>query len=178
MAQVRAALGDGMAELAQIFPSLADGQGSRLEDAGRGRLRLFEALLALIQLAARDGLLLVVEDLQWADASTRELLDYLARRLRHARVMLLGTYRSDELHRRHPLQAAVQTWRRAGLAELVELSPLTPDQVSQMVEAIFEIGEVSTDFRDYLHQRAEGNPFVLEEMLKEALDHGDIYGTG
>ena len=65
----------------------------------------------------RRRVLLVVDDVHWADASTRELLDHLARRLKDVPALVLCTYRSDELQRRHPLLPTLQAWRRPGRAE-------------------------------------------------------------
>src|SRR5437660_1717156 len=175
---VRGALGPVRRELAHLFPQLEPDQS--LTDSGdstQAKLRLFEGVLALLRVAAdAHGLLLVVEDLHWADASTRELLDYMSRRLRGTRIMLLGTYRSDELHRKHPLLPTVQGWRRAGTAYVIDLEPLSPIGVADMVLAIFD-QPIRTEFRDFLHARSEGNPFVLEELLKAALDRGDIFRT-
>jgi class 3 adenylate cyclase len=142
------------------------------------KLRLFEAIVLLLTDAARSrGLLLVVEDLHWADPATRELVDYATRRLRSTKVMLLATYRTDELHRKHALLPAIQSWRRSGLAQLVEIAALNPQNVKAMVMSIFEETAVSDEFRDFVHDRSEGNPFVLEEMLRDAIDHGDIFRT-
>ncbi|GAC1615475.1 MAG: hypothetical protein NVS9B1_25250 [Candidatus Dormibacteraceae bacterium] len=175
---VRSRLGPVRRELAHLFPQLEPAGVAPDVDSTQGRMRLYEAVLALLDLAASEGgLLLLIEDLHWADASTRELLDYLTRRLRNARIMVLATHRSDEVHRRHPLLPLIQGWRRSSSAKIVELAPLTPDKVAKMVIAIFDLGAngVADDTRDFLHVRTEGNPFVLEEMLKAALDRGDIY---
>jgi class 3 adenylate cyclase len=175
---VRERLGPVRRELAPLFPQLEpEGLPADLEST-QGRLRLFEAMLALLRIPAQEtGLLVVIEDLHWADASTRELLDYLTRRLRLARILVLGTYRRDELNRRHPLLPMIQNWRRANSVTVVGLEPLSPERVAGMVRAIFDIEEVKDDTRDFLHARTEGNPFVLEEMLKAALDRGDIFRT-
>lgn len=119
----------------------------------------------------------MLEDLHWADASTREVLDFLVRRLRTGRVMILGTYRSDEMHRKHPLLPTVQGWIRAGLVEVVELGPLTPGGVDSMVSAIFDYDGISEEFRDLLYARCEGNPFVLEEMPKLAIERGFLFAA-
>jgi class 3 adenylate cyclase/tetratricopeptide (TPR) repeat protein len=176
---LRERLGPSATELGRLFPRLAGSQTqSAAEDPAYARLRLCEALTEVLNIPAeRRGLLLVLEDLHWADASTREVLDFLVRRLRTGRVMILGTYRSDEMHRKHPLLPTVQGWKRAGLVEVVELDPLNPDGVSAMVRAIFDTEKVTDEFRDFLHSRCEGNPFVLEEMLKLAMDRGDLYRT-
>ena len=170
-------LGVHRRELANLFPQLGGAEPSAAgPQTPESKLRLYEAVLALLRIEAQEhGLLLVIEDVHWADASTRELLDYLARRIRNTRILLLTTYRRDEMHRRHPLLPTLQSWQRARLAEMIELDPLPPAGVARMVSAIFDHTQVGEEFRDFIHARSEGNPFVLEEMLKAALDRGDIY---
>ncbi len=165
------------AELGRLFPALGGhNEPPNAAESSESRLRLYEAVLALLRITSEEGgLLLIVEDLHWADASTRELLDYVARRLRNNRVLLLATYRLDELHRKHPLLPTIQGWQRSRLADIVELRPLAPAQVARMVSVILDETEVGDEFRDFIHARTEGNPFVLEEMLKAALDRGDIF---
>jgi len=170
--QLSETLGPGIAELAQLFPQLSRGAGpEQSPDPGQAKLRLFEALVSLLALPARErALLLVIEDVHWADASTRELLDYLARRLTDLPLLILVTYRRDELSRRHPLMPILQGWRRSGVAEVVELEPLTPDGVGEMLAAILSEDEVDSELRELMVERSEGNPFVLEEMLREAVE--------
>ena len=175
-AVVRTGLGPAAAELAQLFPQLAEGPpAAPVGDPSQAKLRLFESVVTVLELWASDrGLLLVLDDVHWADSSTRELMDYVARRLVKSRVMILATYRSDELERRHPLTRAVQTWRRAGLAETVTVSAMTQHDVAEMIAAILNADELNAELAALVDSRAEGNPFVLEEMLKEALDRGEI----
>ncbi|HEX3630036.1 MAG TPA: AAA family ATPase, partial [Candidatus Dormibacteraeota bacterium] len=167
-------------QLGQLLPQL-EVQHSSADpgEPGQAKLRLYEAILSLLREAAEPkGLLLVLEDLHWADASSRELLEYIARRIRRrTRILLLATYRADELNRRHPLLPLIQGWQRTGLAEMVHLQPLPASGVAGMVSAIFDNAPVEPDLRDFLHQRSEGNPFVLEELLKAAIDRGDIFLT-
>jgi class 3 adenylate cyclase len=170
-------LGSAAEELAQLFPQMGRPQPA-VGDATQAKLRLFEAILLLLRDAARSrGLLLILEDLHWADPATRELVDYATRRLRSTNVLVLATYRTDELHRRHALVPTIQGWRRSGQAQLIELSPLPPAAVKDMVMAIFDEPDLSDEFRDFMHQRSEGNPFVLEELLRDAIDRGDIFRT-
>ena len=169
------ALGAARRELAQLFPQLAgDEFAAPAGDPAQGKLRLFEAIVALLAVPAHEqGVLLVVEDVHWADSATRELLDHLARRMTNMRSMLLLTYRSDELDRRHPLAPLVQMWRRSGVAEFVVLSPLAENDIAEMIAAILDEQRMEPELRDLLSARSEGNPFVLEEMLKEAIDHAN-----
>jgi class 3 adenylate cyclase/tetratricopeptide (TPR) repeat protein len=177
MDELRERLGAAADELAQLFPQLGRPSAAG-GDATQAKLRMFEAILLLLRDAARDrALLLILEDLQWADPGTRELLDYMTRRLRSTNVLVLATYRMDEMHRKHPLVPTIQGWRRSGQAQFIELQSLPPAAVADMVCAIFAERDVSEEFRDFLHERSEGNPFVLEEMLRDAVDRGDIYRT-
>ena len=178
-AALRVELGPTAGELAQLFPQLADGAPrTPAGDPAQAKQRLFESFVTLLDLWARDrGLVLVLDDIHWADSSTRELLDYVARRLVRSRVMLLAIHRSDELDRRHPLTRVVQIWRRAGLAETVTVTPMTPRYVAEMVGAILNAEQVGADLVTLVDAHAEGNPFVLEEMLREALDRGEIFQT-
>jgi class 3 adenylate cyclase len=164
-------LGPARSPLAQLFPQLGDGGASeRSGDPGQAKLRLFESIVALLVVAASDrGLLLVVEDAHWADESTLELLEHLARRVVAMPALVLITYRSDELHRRHPLAPALRSWRRSAVATEVELEPLPPQGAAEMIAAIRgPDAALDRELVEALHRRSEGNPFVLEEMLREA----------
>jgi class 3 adenylate cyclase len=175
---VRRELGSLRRELAHLFPQLEQDATRETGDPTQAKLRLFEAIIALLRIAgAESGLLLVLEDLHWSDDSTRELLDYLTRRLRGMRIMVLGTYRADEMHRKHPLAHLIQAWRRTKAANVIELQPLPADGIAGMMRAIFDQSEITAEFSNFLHERSEGNPFVLEELLKAAIDSGDIYRT-
>ena len=172
-------LGPARRELAQLFPQLSDGTPPEpAGDPAQAKLRLFEGVVALLAAASeRQPVLLVVDDIHWADESTRELLDHLSRRLAALAALLVVTYRADELHRRHPLAPVLQSWRRSGLAETVKLEPLAPAGVAEMIRVMFDAPAIEADLRNPMFERSEGNPFVLEEMLKEAIERGDIVRT-
>src|SRR6202521_5970191 len=174
---LRDRLGPAAEDLAQLFPQM--GRPSSLGgDASQAKLRLFESILLLLRDAARSSaLLLILEDLHWAEPATRELLDYATRRLRSTNVLILATYRTDEMHRKHALRPTIEAWRRTGQVQLIELKALQPAEVADIVCSIFEEVSVSDEFRDFLYDRSEGNPFVVEEMLRDALDRGDIFHT-
>ena len=175
VAALRERLGPAAEELGQLFPQMGHA-ASAGADPMMAKLRLFEAIVLLLTDAARSrGLLLVVEDLHWADPATRELVDYATRRLRSTKVLMLATYRTDELHRKHALLPSIQAWRRSGQAQMLEIEALPADGVKAMVMSIFDEAEVSDEFRDFVYERSEGNPFVLEEMLRDAIDRGDIF---
>jgi class 3 adenylate cyclase len=170
LAELRQRLGPASAELSQLFPQFAerpaaDGAG----DPGQAQLRLFEAVLSLLAIPAADqALLIVIEDVHWADSTSRHLLDHISRRLPGMRAMVLVTYRSDELHRRHPFLPLLRDWRRSGFAELIELGPLPPAGIAEMVASMTGDDALEPELIDLLYERTEGNPFFVEEMLTDA----------
>jgi DNA-binding SARP family transcriptional activator/tetratricopeptide (TPR) repeat protein len=178
--QLRAALGPAAAELGAIFPQLAAGApspGSPVREE-QAKLRLFEAMAALLlTLSSEAGLVLILDDMQWAERSTLELTEYLSRRLRSNRFLLLLTLRTAEVDRDHPLLVSFERWRRSGRADLIEVGPLDRDGVHAMVQAILGPNISASELSDVLHARSDGNPYVVEELLKDALDHGGLVRT-
>jgi DNA-binding CsgD family transcriptional regulator/tetratricopeptide (TPR) repeat protein len=155
-------LGEATSELRFLAPGPtveADADGARPSPG-----RLLELLLALIErLADRAPTVLVTEDLHWADRSTLDLLSFLDRNL-SGRVLLVGSLRSDELHRRHPLRPVLAELERAGSTVRLELSPFDREQLALQAQAI--TGRVlRPDALDELARRSEGNPFFAEELL-------------
>ena len=99
-------------------------------DSSLARARLFEAVLSfLLEVAAQVPTLLVIEDLHWADGSSRDLLSYVVRNLRTERILVLATYRTDELHRRHPLRPWAAEMGRLDVTERLELRRLEDDDL-------------------------------------------------
>jgi class 3 adenylate cyclase len=180
IARVSESLGAARRELAQLFPQLGEDEpATPVGDPMQAKLRLFEAVVGLLGMAARDhGLLLILEDVHWADSATRELLDHVSRRLTAMRALLLLTYRSDELDRRHPLAPLLQSWRRSGTGQLVTLGPLDRDQIAEIISAILDGEPVEEELHELMYARTDGNPFVLEEMLKEVIDRAGAQGSG
>ncbi len=160
------------AQLAALLPGFDDDSGvpDRLDPPGQGQLRLFEALFELLELLSESApLVLVLEDMHWADRSTRTFAQFLARSLRYERIMLLLSYRTDELHRRHPLRPLLAELERLERARRVELAPFDRDEV---IEALNDIlgDEPSEALVDRLLARSEGNPLYVEELLAAGLD--------
>lgn len=162
-------LGAARAELARLVPELGQQAGGEQPAAPLAPTRLFELLLGVLhRLAERAPVLLVVEDLHWADRSTRDLLGFLVRNLR-AGVALVLTYRSDELHRRHPLRPFLAELDRSGRAERLELGRLGRRELAELLAGILDepaapalVGEILA--------RSEGNPFFAEELLTAHLE--------
>jgi DNA-binding CsgD family transcriptional regulator/tetratricopeptide (TPR) repeat protein len=164
-----AVIGPARDDLAALVPEL-HGVASE-EDPQLGTTALFEQVLGVFErLGDRTPTLLVLEDLHWSDRSTRDLFVYLARSLHATRVVLLGTYRSDDLHRRHPLRSALTELDRAGIVERVELARFDRDELRELITAIVG-GDPSTELVDRTYERSDGNAFFAEELL--AADDSD-----
>jgi ATP/maltotriose-dependent transcriptional regulator MalT len=166
-AETRSALAELMPEFGQELDNVrasADG-----ELAGR-QSRLFEALLALLDRLGRDKpIVLVLEDLHWADASTRDFLTFLVRSARTEPLCLVATYRSDELHRRHPLRPVLAELERGAGVERIGLERFRLDEVSQLVAGILD-HPAEPGQAEQLFARAEGNALYTEELLAASAD--------
>ena len=152
---------------------LPDGGDARTADAGRSELarqQMFGGVLGLLaELAAARPVLLVLEDLHWADASTRDLLTFLSRMLHRERVALIGTYRADDLHRRHPLRPLVAELQRLPSVISVELGPLAPAAMGEHLTAVAS-GQLDAAELNEIVARAEGNAYYAEELLASPAD--------
>jgi DNA-binding CsgD family transcriptional regulator/tetratricopeptide (TPR) repeat protein len=163
-------VGPGRPLLARLLPEL--GQDEESTWAGSwGQARLFEAFLALLErLANRSPTVLVVEDLHWADRSTLDLLAFLVRNLQ-AGLLLVLTYRTDELHRRHPLRPFLAELDRSGRADRLEVARFDQVDVADLLAGILE-ARPDDDLVERIYRRSEGNAFFAEELLA-ASQQGD-----
>ncbi len=165
--------------IAAAHPSLARLQPGRrvmsvdegAETAALDRGDLFQAVHALLDAAAATApLLLVIEDTHWADQSTRDMLSFLFSRPFTNPVAVVASYRSDDLHRRHPLRRQVAEWSRIRGVERIQLSPLAaPDVRTLIAELGGALGqELSEAEVADIVRRAEGNAFFVEELVGAA----------
>ena len=144
-------------------------------DVGAGAL--FEHLLAFFgRLGAHQPALLVFEDMHWADPSTRDLVAFLGRNLREAAVTLMLTYRSDELHRRHPLRTLLTDLERDPQVERIVLPGLTRPELVTLLGEITDEPPTPENVDD-LVARTEGNPFYVEELVAAARVGGSLPAT-
>jgi DNA-binding CsgD family transcriptional regulator len=177
--------GQARSELARLLPELADPADPKPLELDRlsttpgywsDQGRLFELLLGLLErLSGEHRTLLVVEDLHWADRSTRDLLAFLVRNLRHGRLLLVGTYRSDELHRRHPLRPFLAELDRGRRVERLELARFGAAEVAAQLAGI-QGRPVPAELAERIHARSGGNAFFVEELAAVAGRGGQADG--
>jgi DNA-binding CsgD family transcriptional regulator len=155
--------------LARLLP--APGPASADSPSGDfGQLQLFDAVSGLLaELAADRPVLLVIEDLHWADQSTRDLLSFLLARMRGERLAIVASYRADDLHRRHPLRPLLGELVRLPVVERVELHPFTAGEMADYLRALHGQPLPERAVRRIL-DRSEGNAFFAEELLAAGLD--------
>jgi DNA-binding CsgD family transcriptional regulator/tetratricopeptide (TPR) repeat protein len=160
-------VGPGRPLLARLLPELRQGEESTsagLAVGSSAQARLFEAFLALLEhLAGRSPTVLVVEDLHWADRSTLDLLTFLVRNLRAALLLVL-TYRTDELHRRHPLRPFLAGLDRSGRAERLEVGRFDRVDLADLLAGILGM-RPDVELVERIYRRSEGNAFFAEELL-------------
>jgi DNA-binding CsgD family transcriptional regulator len=127
---------------------------------------LFDQMMNfLIRLAEVQPTVIVLEDLQWAGASTRDLVAFLARIQQSARVALMLTYRGDELHRRHPLRLLLDDLERNPRLERIRLAGLSRAELAELVADIHHGMALAPEQIDRLLTRTQGNPFYVEELV-------------
>jgi DNA-binding CsgD family transcriptional regulator/tetratricopeptide (TPR) repeat protein len=161
----------GRQQLATILPGLEDSAGRSEEArAPNDQVRLFEAMLELIDcLTAIAPLVLILEDMHWADRSTRAFTAFLARTMRQEQVCVILTYRADELHRRHPLRPLLSDLERLERARRIQLSPFDRAELGEALADILG-AEPDAALLNRLFARSEGNPLYTEELLAAGLD--------
>jgi DNA-binding CsgD family transcriptional regulator/tetratricopeptide (TPR) repeat protein len=143
-----------------------------------GQLQLFDAVHGLLtDLAAERCVVLVLEDLHWADGSTRWLLSFLVSRLRDQRLLIVGTYRADDLHRRHPLRKLLAELVRLPATERLDLSPFGDADSRTFVAALAD-EVLPEDVVREVANRSEGNAFFAEELVAAYSDHDEVTGAG
>ncbi|MGD9961557.1 helix-turn-helix transcriptional regulator [Nocardioides sp.] len=169
-----------VAEVARAHPALARLQPGRRvmsQDASHDlraldRGELFTAVHAVLEaVAAAAPLLLVIEDAHWADQSTRDMVSFLFSRPFRGLVAIVVSYRSDDLHRRHPLRTQVAEWSRVRGVERLQLGPLAPDHVRALVLQLHP-EPLDQDEVEGIVDRAEGNAFFVEELVGAASGPG------
>ncbi|MFF2194471.1 AAA family ATPase [Streptomyces sp. NPDC058157] len=162
-AELAAAAAGQEDELARILPEL--GETPRGPHDEESTARLFELTARMLErLAADRTVVLVLEDLHWADTSTRHLLAYLFRTLARGRLVLVATYRADDIHRRHPLRPLLAELDRLRTVQRIELARFNRGEVRRQLAGILA-SRPDEAFVDSVFDRSDGNAFFVEELV-------------
>jgi len=178
--ELKERIGPSAVELAKLAPEIESRLGVLAPNPPLSpqeeRLRLFDHVSRFFHnLTEKNGLLLFIDDIHWADQGTLSLLHYLLRHLRSERLMVLACYREVELDRQHPFAASLVEWNRDHLAMRISLNRLTAEQVGRLLSALFGQEGISGDFTQAIYKDTEGNPFFIEEVIKSLIEQGQIY---
>ncbi|MFE0675928.1 AAA family ATPase [Streptomyces sp. NPDC058867] len=165
-AELAAAAAGQEEELARLLPELGETGSARYDE--HGTARLFELTARLLERVTADRtVVLALEDLHWSDASTRHLLAYLVRTLRSGRLVVLATYRSDDIHRRHPLRPLLAELDRLRTVRRIELDRFNRAEVARQIAGILA-AEPTPARVDEIFERSDGNAFFVEELAVAA----------
>ncbi|MEJ7810356.1 MAG: AAA family ATPase [Gemmatimonadaceae bacterium] len=171
----------GAADLAYLFPALATpgdpGRGGGRDSPSEFKSRLLYNFSQFLgRLAAKQPLLLVLENLHWADASSLELLHFVARQIAHERVVVLCTYNDADPELKTALRTAEQSLVALGAARVHHLEPLARPALDQLLTKTF--GSEATGAREFaalLYGWTRGNPFFIQETLKALVESGRLH---
>ena len=159
-------------ELRPNYPDLPDIPALDPESEQR---RLFESMVALLtSLGEQSPILLVLEDVHWADSGSLAMLHYLARRTKGQPIMLVATYREVELDDTLPLQEMLVELNRERIASRLKLTRFGKDDTQKLLATIFQ-EEVSMEFTEGIYNETEGNPVFIEEVCKSLVEEGMLY---
>jgi class 3 adenylate cyclase/tetratricopeptide (TPR) repeat protein len=177
-AALRAELGPGAGEVAQLLPEVAevvpDLEPPPSLDPETARFRLFDAVASFLRRAARDtGLVVVLDDLHWADRSSLLLLEFVARVLAGSRLLLVGTYRDVEVSRRHPLNDTLAELVRQPVTSRLALRGLSEAEVARCI-AVVTGTEPAPTVVAAVHGQSEGNPFFVSEIARLLISEGRL----
>ncbi len=179
-AELRQALGAAAepallaSELGRTLPDAALGR-DEAEAEDRSRQRLFEVLTTVFTTPTLPKpLVLLLDDLQWADQPSLQLLRHIMRQRAQSRLLIIGTYRESDVTRDHPLSQVLADLRRDGLVELIPLTGLPERGVGSLV-ATWAGQDSPAELTRTIHEQTEGNPLFVQEMLRHLTETGEMF---
>lgn len=177
--RLRVDLGDAAATVAQLGPGvhrmLGDVPPAALLQPDEERFRLLDAVVQLlVARAAHAPLLLCLEDLQWADRGSIDLIRHLARLAAGHRLLVVGTVRDVDIDRSHPLARAFGALRAEIDCELVDLKGLSTGAVGRFLAALVE-RDLPDDVVTAVAAETEGNPFFVLELVRDLVEDGTVH---
>jgi class 3 adenylate cyclase/tetratricopeptide (TPR) repeat protein len=162
--------------LARLLPDELGAAPPPSSEGQEDQERLFRAVTAFLgAISEIIPAALLFDDLHWADGSSVDLLQHLARHTRSSRILLLGTYRDVDVQRHHPLSRALRDLSREHLLERIQLHRLEQGETAALIAATMGEAEVAPALAWLVYQGTNGNPFFVDEVLRALVDRGDLY---
>jgi DNA-binding NarL/FixJ family response regulator len=183
LAQLRAEIGRGAAAIAEIVPDvherLPDLRGlPHLEDPEQARFRLFDAITSFfLNASLRQPVVLILDNLHWADRPSLLLLEFVAREITAARLLVLGTYRDVELSRQHPLFHTLGELTREPLFRRLMLDGLSREDIGQFIELATDLAPPQP-IVEAVYRQTEGNPLFMTEVVRLLVQEGVLTPEG
>jgi len=179
---IQTAMGRGAADIAQVIPDVQEHVPALPTPPAlapeHARFRFFESFITLLTNAAvTSPLVLILDDLQWADTPSLLLLQFLAREVAAMRVVVVGTYRDVELPASHPLRHTLGAVGREPVVSSLLLHGLSEPAVAQFMESTTGVPPTAA-MVTAVYQRTEGNPFFLTEIIRLLATEGAYAALG
>ena len=178
--QLRSEMGAGAADIGQVVSDVGDRlpglQAPPQLEPEQARFRLFDSITAFLKSAGRrQPLVLVLDDLHWADHPSLLLLEFVAQELGNARLMVIGTYRDVDLSRQHPLSQSLGELTRSaeGGFQRVLLRGLDQSDVGRFIELASGVTP-PTGMVEAVHRQTEGNPLFVTEVVRLLVQEGEL----
>jgi DNA-binding CsgD family transcriptional regulator len=173
----------GTSELVQLFPALdverRETPSTRGDPAELKARLLWNFSQFLSRFAAKRPLLIVLENLQWADSSSLEMLHFVARQMSGDRILIVGTHNDPDHRINASLRATEHSLRGLGNTRRIRLAPFPVDAVSELLQRLFDAQpEITRSFAERLHRWTGGNPFFIDETIKSLVERGDLRQAG
>ena len=177
--QLRSEMGAGAADIAEVVSDVKERLPDlkpppQLDSPEQARFRLFDSITAFLKSASqKQPLVLVLDDLHWADQPSLLLLQFVARELGNSRLLLIGTYRDMELNRQHPLSESLGELTRERLFQRVLLRGLSQQDVGRFIEVAAGVDPPS-GLAEAVHTQTEGNPLFVTEVVRLLVQEGAL----
>ncbi len=179
---LRRMLGAHVSDFARLVPDITAKVGTVSPSKSLGeqqdRIRLFESITHFfISVSKESPLLILLDDLQWADQASLDLLEYFVRSTGNLRVLVVCTYRTEDAGPDTLLHKMLTKLNRDRLLEALPVKNLGEDDTARLIEQVFGEKQTSIDFADLIQKTTGGNPFFVEEVLRSLVEDGTIFRT-
>ena len=179
---LRRILGRNASEFVKLVPDIVAKVGSIPPSKPLGeqqdKIRLYEAVTQFfISICTESSLLLLFDDMQWADQSSLELLEYFVRSTINLRVLTACAYRSEDVRPDSPLNPSLMKFNRQRLLETIQVRSLSKEETVELIKQTFGEQTISPEFADLIYGRTGGNPFFVEEVLRSLVEDGTVFRT-